>query len=156
AIVRADSPAPRTFTPHHRDIHRAAHVEAHGWANVGPYFALRELLEPNTGGGYWNVPSADCYVGLAPRWYVTVWSYHYFENSFVSENAFQEFGTRTLDIKPVFVNLMRTYGVTHLVSPYPGRDPGLTTVSARPDVYVYRVEKSARVRLVRAARVMPS
>ena len=155
-IVRADSPAPRTFTPHHRDIHRAVHDRNRGWTNLEPYFKLRDLLEPNTGGGYWNVPSADCYVGLAPRWYVTVWSYHYFENSFISELAFQEQNGATLAIKPGFVNLLRAYGATHVLSPYPGQDPALTLLAREPDAYVYRVEGAARARIVAAARRMPT
>lgn len=155
-IVRADSADPRTFTPHHRDIHRQAHVEARGWVNVEPYFRLRDLLEPNTGGGYWNVPSADCYAGLTPRWYVSVWSYHYFENSLISESAFADVEKRSLDMKPVFVNLLRAYGVTHVLSPYPGQDPGLTLLFRGPDVYLYRVEKTARVRFVSRARLLPS
>ena len=160
-LVRADSPAPRTFTPHHRDIHRRVHVrEAHGWKDVEPYFKLRDLLEPDTGGGYWNVPSADCYVGLAPRWYVTVWSYHYFENSLIHDRARQEFDTESLLISPPFVTLMRTFGVTHVIGPYaakdpklnPERDPALTLVTREPMAYIYRVEGSARARVVRAAR----
>lgn len=156
-IVRGDTSAPRTFTPRHRDIHRRVHErDALGWTNVEPYFKLRDLLEPDTGGGYWNVPSADCYVGLAPRWYVLVWSYHYYENALIHDSAFQEFDTRTLAIKPPFVNLLGAFGVTHLLSPYPGRHPALTLVAREADTYVYRVEGAARVRVVRAARRMPT
>jgi hypothetical protein len=156
-IVRADTPAPRTFTPHHRDIHRRAHDrEAHGWMNVEPYFKLRDLLEPDAGGSYWNVPSADCYVGLAPRWYVLVWSYHYYENSLIHDMAYQKFATETLSMRPPFVNLLRTYGVTHVLSPYPGQDPALTLVAREPNAYVYRVEGAARVRVVAAARRLPT
>jgi hypothetical protein len=156
-IVRADTPAPRTFTPHHRDIHRRVHERAaFGWKNVEPYFKLRDLLEPNTGGGYWNVPSADCYVGLAPLWYVLVWSYHYYENSLIHDRAWQRFADETLSIRPPFVNLLRTFGVTHVLSPYPGEDPALTLLAREPGAYVYRVEGSARVRVVRAARRTPT
>ena len=56
----------------------------------------------------------------------------------------------------MFPNLLRTYGVSHVVSPLPGRAAGLTLVSERPGVYVYRVEQSARVRFVSGARVMES
>jgi hypothetical protein len=155
-IVRADTTAPRTFTPHHRDLHRWAHERARGWVDVGPYFKLRDLLEPNTGGAYWNVPSADCYAGAAPRWYVSVWGYHYFENSPISESAFQEADSATLAIKGSFANLLRTYGVTHVLSPYPGQDPALTLLARESNGYVYRVAGAARVRVVRAARLVPT
>jgi hypothetical protein len=98
-IVLADSPAPRTFTPHHRDIHRRAHArEAYGWKNIEPYYKLRDFLEPDTGAGYWNVPSGDCYVGLMPRWYVTVWSYHYFENSLIHDRVRTRSSARRVSI----------------------------------------------------------
>lgn len=155
-IVRADTSAPRSYTPHYRDVHRRVHESNPGWSNVDPYFKLRDLLEPNTGGGYWNIPSADCYVGLAPRWYVTVWGYHYFENSFISESAFVEHHGAALSIKPGFVNMLRTYGITHVLSPYPGQDPRLTPLAHESDSYVYRVEGAARVRVVRAARRVPT
>jgi hypothetical protein len=158
-IVRADTSAPRTFTPHHRDVHRLTHLyAARGWKDVEPYFKLRELLEPDTGAGYWNVPSADCYVGLAPRWYVSVWSYHYVENSLMHDRAFYSFDTKTLVVWSPFVTLARTYGITHVLSPYPvaEADPGLTLVAREPNAYVYRVEGSARARVVRAARRMPT
>ncbi|MEO6235389.1 MAG: hypothetical protein ABIQ52_00215, partial [Vicinamibacterales bacterium] len=157
AVIHRDSPAPRTFTPRHRDIHRRVHAgDARGWTNAAPFFNLRDLLEPDTGGGYWNIPSADCYVGLAPRWYVMVWSYHYYENAIIHDLALQDFDTAALDITPPFVNLLRTYGVTHVLSPYPGQDSGLTLVAREPNAYIYRVERAQRVRVVRAARRVPT
>lgn len=152
--IRADSNAPRTFTPRHRDIHRDTHDRNAGWRNLDPYFKLRELLQPNLGGGYWNVPSADCYVGLAPRWYVTVWSYHYFEDSFISALGFRELHRGVLSIKPGYVNLLAAYGVTHLLSPYPAKDDRLTLLAQEQGAYVYKVEGSKRVRVVETARRM--
>src|SRR5262249_31269270 len=75
-LITADTREPRTFTPRHRDQHRAAFQSAHAWADVAPYFAIRDLLEPNLGGGLWNVPSGDCYAGVSARWYVDVWGDH--------------------------------------------------------------------------------
>ena len=51
-LIRAGGAEPRTFTPRHRDLHRRGFLVAHGWADVQPYFELRDVLEPNTGGGY--------------------------------------------------------------------------------------------------------
>ena len=155
-IVRGDTPAPRTFTPKHRDIHRYVHqYVAKGWKDVEPYYKLRDLLEPDTG-VYWNVPSADCYVGLAPRWYVDVWSYHYVESSLMHDRAFYPLGTEALVVWSPFVTLARTYGITHVLSRYPADEPALTLVGSEPSAYVYRVEGSARVRVVRAARRVPT
>jgi Bacterial membrane protein YfhO len=158
-VLRADTSAPRTYTPHHRDVHRHTHVTtAHGMTNLEPYFEMRALLAPDTGGGYWNVPSADCYVGLAPRWYVAVWSYHYLENSIIHDLSLQRWWDTppTFGIRAPLVRLLGMYGVTHVLSPYPGSDPALTLVARESNAYVYRVEGAARVRLVPAARRMAS
>jgi hypothetical protein len=157
-VLRADTSAPRTYTPHHRDVHRHVHLKAaHGMTSIEPYFQLRDLIAPDTG-SYWNVPSADCYVGLAPRWYVTVWSYHYLENSLIHDLSLQKWfdDPPTLEIRAPLVNLLRTYGVTHVLSPYPGTDPALTPIAREGAAYVYRVEGAARVRVVGAARRISS
>jgi hypothetical protein len=164
-IVRADSPAPRTYTPHHRDIHRRVHTqEAFAWKHVEPYFKLRDLLEPDTGAGYWNVPSGNCYVGLAPRWYVAVWANHHWENALIHDRAYQQFETQSFVVSPPFSTMMRTFGITHVLSPYPARDPylnperdpALRLLAREPNAYIYKIEGAARVRVVRAARRMPS
>jgi hypothetical protein len=155
AMVRGDTAAPRTLSPHHRDIHRNMYDHDEGWTDLRPYFAIRDLLEPNTG-AYWNVPSADCYVGLPPRWYVSVWGYHYFESSLVSELAFEHVETRTLDVKRGFAKLLGMYGVTHVVSPYPGGGDRLTPIGRTATAYLYRVEGAARVRVVPSAVSVPN
>jgi hypothetical protein len=155
-IVRADTSAPRTYTPHHKAIHRRVHDgDAQGWKNVEPYFKLREILQPNTGGAYWNVPSADCYVGLAPRWYLDVWGYHYLEVGLIDDLTSAGFDDKTLFIGSAFLNLLPAYGVTHVLSPFPAQDSRLELVAREPDVYVYRVKGATRARIVRAARRVP-
>ena len=154
-MVLADTAAPRTFTPHHRDIHRDVYDHHRGWTDLSPFFDLRDLLEPNVG-VYWNVPPADCYVGLPVRWYISVWGYHYFEASLVSELAFQEFETRTFDVKRGFAKLLGLYGVTHVLTPYPTEAPGLAPVGRTPRAYVYRVDGAARVRVVPGAVIVPN
>ena len=135
---------------------------AHGWTNVEPYFELRDLLEPNTGGGYWNVPSGDCYVGLAPALVRDVWGYHYFENSLIHDRAYQEFG-RESSRHPAALRHAAAHVRDHSrVEPLPGQDqmnprgPDAALVAREPNAYVYRVEGAARARVVRAARRMPT
>jgi hypothetical protein len=151
-VIRADSAQPRTFTPRHRDVHRQAFMLAHGWANVEPYFELRDVLEPNTGGGFWNIPSADCYAGISARWYVDVWGDHNREQSLMSILAAPDFETRTLRVHPALPKILKTFGVTHVLSRFPQQGAALTLVSHDGQGYVYRVDGAARVRFVRAAR----
>jgi hypothetical protein len=151
AVVRADSSQPRTFTPHHRYLHNRMFLQAHGWANVDPYFAIRDVLEPNLGGGFWNTPSADCYAGIAASWYVDVWSDHN-RDALVSHLAYPDFQLQLLRVHPALAKFLRTYGVSHVLSPFPEEEPALALVSQAGNAYVYRVDGAARVRFVRAAR----
>jgi hypothetical protein len=151
ASVRADNPQPRTFTPLHRNLHVRAFALAKGWANVTPYFEMRHLLEPNSGGGFWNTPSADCYAGIAARWQVDVWGDHN-RNALVPLLASLDYGKQTLRVRPGLAQFLKTYGVTHLLSPYPQQEPTFSLVGRDPVAYVYRIDGAARVRFVRGAR----
>ena len=151
-VVGSDNSHPRTFTPQHRNLHRRTFYTAHGWADLAPYFQLREVLEPNTGGGFWNVPSADCYAGIAARWYVETWGSVDREDSLVSPLSLVEFNRRVLRIDPKLVPILQLYGVTHLLSLYPVEGAPLNLVRSTANSYIYRIDGAARVRFVRAAR----
>lgn len=152
-VVKGDSAQPRTFTPRQRELHRRAFQLAHGWSSVDPYFEIRDVLQPNTGGGFWNTPSADCYAGIAARWYVDVWGDHNREASLASLLAALDFENRVLRVHPALPNIMKTYGVTHVLSPYPQQQgSALPLVGRAGNAYVYRIDGAARVRVVRAAR----
>jgi hypothetical protein len=150
-VVRADSAQPRTFTPRHRDLHMRTFYRARGWADVNPYFELRDVLEPNTGGGFWNTPSADCYAGIAARWYVDVWGDHNRE-TLMALLAYLDFNTQTLRVHPALGKVLKTYGVSHVLSPFPQQEAAFALVSHEKHAYIYRVDGAARVRFVRAAR----
>jgi hypothetical protein len=153
-LVKADTAQPRTFTPRHRDIHRQVFQRARGWADVEPYFEARDLLEPNLGGGLWNVPSSDCYAGISARWYVDVWGDHNREASLAALLAAPDFRAQELRVHPRLPNLLRTYGVTHLLSPFPQRGSVLTFEGRAGSAYVYRIEDAARFRFVARAHVV--
>ncbi|PYR93284.1 MAG: hypothetical protein DMF84_09845 [Acidobacteria bacterium] len=150
--IRADTMRPRTFTPRHRDLHRRSFQFAQGWTNVNPYYELRDVLAPNTGGGFWNTPSADCYAGIAATWYVNLWGDHNREGSLVSLLMYYDLEGGMLRIHPALPRVLRTYGVTHVLSPFPQQEAVLTPVSHDGIAYVYRVDGAARARFVRAAR----
>jgi hypothetical protein len=149
--VRADSSQPRTFTPRHNELHRRAFVLARGWANVDPYFELRDVLEPNLGGGLWNTPSADCYAGISASWHVNVWGDHSREG-LVSQLANLDVEAQALRVHPGLAKFFRTYGVSHVLSPFPQQGAAFTLVAHERNTYIYRVEGAARMRFVRGAR----
>jgi hypothetical protein len=152
-VVHGDTSQPRTFTPRQRELHRRAFQLAHGWSNVDPYFEIRDVLQPNTGGGFWNTPSADCYAGIAARWYVDVWGDHNREGSLVSLLAALDFENRVLRVHPALPKIMKAYGVSHILSPYPQQQgAALPLVRQAGNAYVYRIDGAARVRVVGAAR----
>jgi membrane protein YfhO len=149
--IHRDTSQPRTFSPRHRDIHRWTFSEAGGWTNVQPYFDLRDTLEPNTGGALWDTPSADCYAGVSARWYVDVWGDHNREASVMLAVTRPDFLKQTLLIHRVVPNLLRTYGVTHVLSPFVEQGVSLPLVAHPGHAYVYRIDDAARVRVVQAA-----
>lgn len=150
--IRAGSPPPRTFSPRHRDAHRRTFLLAHGWADVAPYFQLRDALAPNLGGGLWGVPSGDCYVGVSPRWFVDVWGDHNRELSLMAFLAAYDFEAGALRVRPNLPAVLRAYGVTHMLSTLPAQGADLPLVSHTGNAYVYRIDGAARVRFVPAAR----
>ena len=153
-LVRSGASAPRTFTPRHRDLHRQTFQRAQGWADVEPYFEARDFLEPNLGGGFWDVPSADCYAGISARWYVDLWGDHNREASVAVLLASLDFRTQELLVHPRFANFLRTYGVTHVLSPFPQRGTLLPFAGRAGWAYVYRVDDAQRVRFVSTAHVV--
>ena len=152
ALVREGTPSPRTFTPRHREVHRRVFQAARGWADVTPYYELRDVLAPNLGGGFWNLPSGDCYVGISPRWYVDVWGDHNRELALMSLLAANDFRTSTLRARPNLPAMLAAYGVTHMISSYPVDGVQMPFAGRAGQAYVYRVDGAARVRIVAAAR----
>jgi hypothetical protein len=62
----------------------------------------------------------------------------------------------SLQIRPALGNVLRTYGVSHLLSVFPVEGAELPLVSHDSVAYIYRVDGAARVRFVRAARHVKS
>ena len=150
-LLAKDGAAVRTFNPRHRDIHRLAFAEARGWADLTPYYRLRNVLDPNTGGGFWNIASADCYAAIAPRWYVDLWGDHNRELSLMAFLTGLDTTRHVVKIAPVLPNVLRGFGVTHLLSPQPIEGAALPLVARLPDAYAYRIDRASRVRIVGTA-----
>jgi hypothetical protein len=152
--VAADRADTRTYTPGTTALHVEAVIRARGWVDTRPYFELRDVLQPNTGGGFWNVPSADCYAGVSARWHVDVWGDHNRRAALVPSLVKVDIEKRTLRLEPSIVPLLRAYGVTHVLTGYPQQGAALGDARRAGHAYVYRVDGAARVRFVRAARVV--
>jgi len=66
--------------------------------------------------------------------------------------ASPDFETGTLRVQPALAKVLRTYGVSHVLSPFPQQEEVFALVSHERNAYVYRVDGAARVRFARAAR----
>ncbi len=156
--LRAEGPFVRVFTPFHMKYHLAANGRARNWVTTQPYFALGELLQPNSN-LYWNVASADCYAGLGPRWYVDAWGDHNREGQLVYLSIRPSARPMQLETDDVFPALMRAFGVTHIISPYSiaALEPAVPFAQALDHgTHLYRVPGAARVRVVPRAVVAAS
>lgn len=154
--VRAGAVHPRTFTVGHGALHRLAFQEARGWANVAPYFQLRDVLQPNIG-SYWNTPSVDCYAGVAPTWHVDVWGDHNRPGLVAGRLAGIDLNAGALRVHPEIAKVLGAYGVTHLVSAFPAAATApLPTPQPAGSAHAYPIAGAARVRVVAAARRVAS
>jgi hypothetical protein len=138
----------RMFAPLATTFHTIAFSLAKGWSDLRPYYRLRELLQPNSN-AYWNVPSAECYTGIAPTWHTETWGAY---GGMVSTNVLFDPKARELRTPPPFSTLLRTYGVTHVLSmlPVPALGTPLNEADANAGAaYIHPVAGSARVRVVR-------
>jgi hypothetical protein len=143
--------AARTYTPHHTALHIRAFADARGWLNVQPYFVLRDLLQPNIGAAYWNIPSVDCYAGISPRWHVDIWGDHNRRGVVDRTLTTPDRATLTFSALPAFDTLLRTFAVTHVLAQSPIAGMRSTPVRAGT-AWVYPVADAARARFVAAAR----
>ena len=149
--VLADTSQPRTFTPRHRDLHRRTFQLARGWADVGPYYAIRDVLEPNIG-VFWNLPAADCYVGISPRWFIDVWGDHNREISLLTLMTGYDFDNGILRVHSELPKILRAYGVTHMLTALPAQGAVLPEPRRAGTAFIYSVPGAARARFVPAAR----
>jgi hypothetical protein len=154
ASILGDTAAPRTFTPRHRDLHPHFCARAGGWAAVRPYFQARDLLEPNLGGGFWDTSSADCYAGVTARWYTDVWGDHNRGASLMASLSRLDFEASVLQTEAAFPNVLKAFGVTHVLTPFPVDRPGFAAPAHVGTALIYRVDDTARVRFVSGARVV--
>jgi hypothetical protein len=153
-LIAADTPEARTFTPRHRDLHRATFQAAHGWSDTAPYFAMRDLLEPNLGGGLWGTPSGDCYAGISARWYVDVWGDHNRELSLMTLLSGIDPGSGAVRVNPHLAAILRAYGVTHVLSPRAIDGLALVGTRATAHAFLYRIPGTARAWFVAAGHPM--
>ncbi len=148
ATIRSDNPVPRTFTPNRFELHMRVFRDTPGWVNLAPYFRLRSALEPNLGGALWNVPSANCYAGVMPTWYVDVWGEHNRTDAMIPRHSTVDLDAKLAGLDDTMQTLLKTYGVSHVVSPFQVTGAGLTDLGGDAYARVYRVDDTARVRMV--------
>ncbi len=152
-FLQTEPGKPRLYTPHHMEYHLAAFSAAHGWSDLRPYFAIRDLVQPNSN-LYWGLATADCYAGIAPSWHEDVWGSHTRGSIVVAPTIRPMLREHRLDAKPSFLSLMRAYGVTHVISPFvvDALAPEVP-LEAQPgrEAKVYRVPNSSRVHVAEHA-----
>ena len=83
---------------------------------------------------------------------IDVWGDHNREASLVALLAAPDFDTQTLRVHAALPKILKTYGVTHVLSPFKQQGTALPLVGQTANAYVYRVDGAARARFVQAAR----
>lgn len=142
----------RFYAPLHKYLHQLAYQTARGWTTLDPYRELRQTVAPNTG-VFYGVATADCYAGIAPKWFVDTWGDHSRRGVLVPPLIYLS-GDAIL-LHPSLANVLATYGVTHLLAPFEIRGTGLREVPTGGAVRLYELP-GRRVRIVPTAQVVSS
>jgi hypothetical protein len=140
----------RLFSPLHDYFHRVANQQARGWADLTPYFELREAMAPNTG-VYWGVSAADCYSGIAPSWRVDVWGDH--SRAGLVVPSMMRLAHNRIQVSRSFATLLGGYGVTHVVTPFPIIGAPMKEIPNAGPMHLYELD-GKRCRIVPFARVV--
>ena len=82
-----------------------------------------------------------------PRWYVDVWGDHNREAALVPLLGRLDFEARTLRLHPALAKVLSTYGVSHVLSPFPQQEATFALAGHDRHAYVYSVDGAARVRV---------
>jgi hypothetical protein len=152
ATLGNDARRARFYAPLHNDLHMQAFRVARGWSNLDPYRLLRATVAPNTG-VYWDVPTVDCYAGIAPSWFVDVWGDHS-RYGFVVP-PLMRYQNGAILTGASYASTLATFGVTHVLSPVPVVSAQLREIPNEDGIHVYEVA-GQRVRIIPEARKVDS
>ncbi|MGZ5969682.1 MAG: hypothetical protein ACXWP4_18545 [Polyangiales bacterium] len=134
----------RIYTLKHRMTHTLAWQAAKGWSDLAPYYAQRELLEPNTN-LFWGLGTTDCYAGLLPQSTSIMWG----EFGLIEKMHGRE-QDLLLTSEPFFRQLALS-ATRYLVSPWRVETGGAELVFEAPPAHVYRIPALPRSFIVRNA-----
>src|SRR5205085_2546106 len=76
------------------------------------------IREPNNAVGLWNTSSEHCYAGIAPPWYVKVWTDHN-RKGVVTLKSFLDQPPHNCQVNLEFPTMHSWYVITHLLSVFP-------------------------------------
>jgi hypothetical protein len=91
---------------------------------------------------------------VSARWYVDVWGDHNRELSLFTLLSAYDAQSGVLRMTPHMTDLLRGFGVTHVLSPGPLQDATLNLAGRTANAYLYRIEGASRAWFVSNARVM--
>ncbi len=105
----------RVFTMFAAQAHTNASAVARGWLDLEPFYAMRDLLQPNSN-ILWNITSVDGYVGLLTREQATLWG-----GSVLPSQVHQlEYATGPNPrLLAELARVLRTFSVKYVISPIP-------------------------------------
>lgn len=150
AFLKGEKDRLRIHSIEHRPYHRLAYHEGPGWSRPEVFKPLLATLAPNLS-PIFGIASLDVYSGAAPSGYGSLWGDHAkgMETG-LSVKALM----RSVVAPDRYLELLRLYGVTHVLSAAPVRALGLgKPVLSGQSYYVYRLEGAARAHYV--PRVQP-
>lgn len=150
AFLKGEERRLRIHSIEHRPYHRLAYHDGPGWSRPEVFKPLLPTLAPNLP-PLFGIATLDVYSGAAPSGYGALWSDH----SRAMETGLSVRALMRSVVAPErYLELLRLYGVTHVISAVPVRAQGIgRPVLSGDSYYVYRLEGAARAHYLQ--RVQP-
>lgn len=150
AFLKGEKDRLRIHSIEHRPYHRLAYHDGPGWSRPDVFKPLLPTLAPNLP-PLFGIVSLDVYSGAAPSGFGALWGDHAKAmQTGLSVRALM----RSVVAPGRYFDLLRLYGVTHVLSAVPIRASGLGSPAfSGESYYVYRLQNAARAHYV--PRVQP-
>ncbi len=114
SFVRENAGDFRTYSMLAKNAHSLAGRQAKGWANLEPFYAVRDMIQPNAN-LLWGVTSAGGYVGLLTKEAAVLWGSSQ-EASRVDSLA--EAASEHPEYWPELARVLRAFSVKYVVAPF--------------------------------------
>lgn len=127
----------RVYSMESSAVHKRAFELAHGWRDLAPYRAARELIQPNAN-LFWSLPTPDGYAGLPTREMEICWGAMSPTHDGIARSGYRVERDQLVP-HAGFVRFLAMNHVTHVLAPMPVQSQRLEPMESGSWARLYRV-----------------